>query len=93
MQYAHYSIVPNSVYVPQSVVKLLVNKTLDLTGSLLECSKECLAYQTCRTANYDSNTQMCSLYNERSTYGQILNATNPTSSILIMKTRDPASKC
>lgn len=91
-QQAHFSIKPNSVYIPHLSTAFLINLTSNSKSSLIRCAQKCSSYATCRTATYFQETQTCSLYNENSDVGQISNAVHQASFVLSMTDVQPLSE-
>ncbi|CAF0929098.1 unnamed protein product [Adineta steineri] len=60
-----------------------------MISSKTECAHKCLTYTMCQTATYYEQIQICSLYSEKYSVGQILGGINQASSVLEMKNREP----
>jgi len=89
---ALFSIISNHDYVPQFSSSFIINLTDNSMISTSKCAIECLTYDRCQTAVYYENEQVCSLFYEKSSIGQIIPTINEISSVLVIEDRQPLSK-
>lgn len=57
----------------------------------MSCAQECVKYRTCGVAIYYPQSQICSLYDEDSSLGQISTIGTEESFVLAMNIRQPQS--
>jgi len=91
-QQATFQIISNSVFIPQLSASFIINLTSNTISNKIKCAEKCLQYDMCQTATYYEDIYTCSLYNQKSSAGQISSAGNSASSVLAMIKREPTSE-
>ena len=92
LRHASFSIIPNSIYIPQFSSNFIINLTSNTISNTSKCAEKCLSYTLCQTATFYARQQTCSLYNENSNAGQVATAINQSTTVVAMISREPKSK-